>query len=767
MPTNTSTASRANSILVDAFKQVREISLSNAAFRNDLIATIGYKYQSDHIIPILQDTPHPTSNLTHNHLLATMMSEILHSEDGKEQETIELLDKLIHDSVWQTEHIEMFNSVKQQLENIIAAPHLRTGIMQVLRDTIVYPFLLDQGFQEEIIGNHDEIIKGQEKKEFIKQIIEQEFKTSYQPGSWVEVDADGNPNKSMASVITAAIENSSLQNIYNNRITNNNYVYQSRISAATKKGVVGIAEHLSNIAGVNQISHITQLAQGADFEDLYTEFVSYLEQERYSGINSPLDLILRFTPNLFDVTSLGTIISDFPSDTQAGLTMLARLRFMQIATTRYLYIDNPSLHRIQVLCEDHSSLLNVNTLFNSLLAAIQTIYNDNSAVFFVNNNFVFEPFFGPSDTMTKMGSLAKELINKQILQTRYEFEQFKLAVGNNALQMNIGNGRGNGIGRSGISILPVNNITMQGTSYSTESRSAVLETVYLNLILNNVIQPVLTASQIESSLEQINAFQDNLNFGDYGSSPYIEYWGDNGEYLNAYNDLVSNPNSIISHIADKNISGTSGSRGTPMNDASALSFANQRAIAKDMLKYTSGLPRLMGLDWSAVDASNIINYLQTTRGFDLVISELIDFLQSSPARASMLGFSANSIQDGIDYHNASVAMIGQALDSSNAHSSIITNQTTQAERLEIVKNILGMYRGHITGNSHSDVIIANRIDAYLAIVDRVSSLNQMVDDMIAYIDKVGVENVDKNMWQSLAALIWYNVDVPLPNVPNF
>ena len=698
-----------------------------------------------------------------------MLGEILHSEYGKEQETIELLDKLIQDSVWQTEHIEMFNTVKQQLENIIAAPHLRTGIMQVLRDTIVYPFLLDQGFQEEIIGNHDEIIKGQEKKEFIKQIIDQEFKTSYQPGSWVEVDADGNPNKSMASVITAAIENRSLQDIHTNRITNNNYVYQSRISAETKKGVVGIAEHLSNIAGVNQISHITQLAQGADFEDLYTEFVSYLEQERYSGINSPLDLILRFTPNLFDVTSLGTIISDFPSDTQAGLTMLARLRFIQVATARYLGIENPSLHRIQVLCEDHSSLLNVNTLFKSLLAEIQQIYNDNLELFFVNNNFVFEPFFGPSDTMTKMGSLAKELINKQILQTRYEFEQFKLAVGNNALQMNIGNGRGNGIGRSGISILPVNNITMQGTSYSTESRSAVLETVYLNLMLNNQLQNVLPTSQISSDLEQMNAFQDNLNFQDYGSSPYISYWGnfENGIYINEYNYLVADPNSIISHIADKNISGTSGSRGTPMNDASALSFANQRAIAKDMLKYTSGLPRLMGLDWSAVDASNIINYLQTTRGFDLVISELIDFLQSSPARASMLGFSANSIQDGIDYHNSSVAMIGQALDSSNAYSSIITNQTTQAERLEIVKNILGMYREHITGNSHSDVIIANRIDAYLAIVDRVSSLNQMVDEMIAYIDKVGVENVDKNMWQSLAALIWYNVDVPLPNVPNF
>ena len=60
MPTNTSTSSRANSILVDAFKQVREISLSNTAFRNDLITAIGYTYQHDHMIPILQDTPHPT-----------------------------------------------------------------------------------------------------------------------------------------------------------------------------------------------------------------------------------------------------------------------------------------------------------------------------------------------------------------------------------------------------------------------------------------------------------------------------------------------------------------------------------------------------------------------------------------------------------------------------------------------------------------------------------------------------------------------------------
>ncbi|MDC3221533.1 hypothetical protein OAT97_00345 [Gammaproteobacteria bacterium] len=769
MSTNTATASRANATLVDAFKHVREISLSNAAFRNDLIAAIGYTYQHDHMIPILQDTPHPTSNLTHNHLLARMLGEILHSDYGKEQDALALLDRLIQDSVWQTEHIEMFNSVKQHLEKIIAAPHLRAGIMQVLRDTIVYPFLLDQGFQEKIIGNHDEIIKGQEKKEFIKQIIEQEFKITYQPGSWVEVDADGNPNKSMASVITAAVENSSLQNIYNNRITNNNYVYQSRISAETKKGVTGIAEHLSNMAGVNQIHHITQLAPGADFEDLYTEFVSYLEQERYSGINSPLDLILRFTPNLFDVTSLGTIISDFPDDTQAGLTMLARLRFIQIATARYLGIDNPPLHRIQVLCEDHSSLLNVNTLFNSLLAEIQQIYNDNLELFFVNNNFVFEPFFGPSDTMTKMGSLAKELINKQILQTRYEFEQFTLTVGNNALQMNIGNGRGNGIGRSGISILPVNNITMQGTSYSTESRSAVLETVYLNLMLNNQLQNVLPTSQISSDLEQMNAFQDNLNFQDYGSSPYISYWGDfdNGIYVNEYNALVADPNSIISHIADKNISGTSGSRGTPLNDASALSFANQRAIGKDMLKYASGLPRLMGIDWSAVDDNHIIEYLQTTRGFDLVVSELIDFLQSSPTRSSMLGFSEDSIQSGIDYHNSSIGMIGTALDRSNANSYIINEQTTQAERLEIVRNILGMYHQQITGHSHSEIVIANRIDAYLDIVERVSGLNQMVDEMIKYIDQVGVDNVDKNMWQSLAALIWINVDVPLPNVPNF
>ena len=63
--------------------------------------------------------------------------------------------------------------------------------------------------------------------------------------------------------------------------------------------------------------------------------------------------------------------------------------------------------------------------------------------------------------------------------------------------------------------------------------------------------------------------------------------------------------------------------------------------------------------------------------------------------------------------------------------------------------------------------MSNRLDAYNAIMNQINELNAMTDHMIENIVARGVTEADINLLQSLSALIWVNVDLGLPNIPNF
>lgn len=544
-------------------------------------------------------------------------------------------------------------------------------------------------------------------------------------------------------------------------------------SFETKKSVLGISQHTASIPGVSIITSLDDLLN-ENFNVAYDQFSTYLDEETYNGINSELDLIMRFAPNLFSVTSMGTIISDFPEHTDEGIRMLSRLRFIQLALAKYLGVSHTEQpHFIQVLCEDHRSLSNADKLFKTILHNIQSIIEKNPQnidsalqLFFPDNKFIFQPFFGPSDTTTKFGSLAKVLILKQMLNVRKLFIDFKSTINRADLTLDFGNGRGNGIGRSSISILPVNHITFQGTSYSTEFRSSVLESMYMNLLLNNHLADFENPEYLDDFVTRINTLSNALQFGDYGQSPYIAHWGDfdNGMFVNEYNRLVKQDDSLLSRIATKDISGTSGSRGSEGKSFSVLSFKNQRAIGKDMLKYTTGLPRLMGLDFSQVGKEPILELLKTTWGADLILSELIDFLQTSPMRSASLQISDQAIKSGINYHRNSIIKLAQAL---GKPFSLNTN-STKKQRLKIAMYILQQWRMLLSEDrNQTSILLSNRLDAYNAIMNQINELNAMTDHMIENIVARGVTEADINLLQSLSALIWVNVDLGLPNIPNF
>ena len=183
-----------------------------------------------------------------------------------------------------------------------------------------------------------------------------------------------------------------------------------------------------------------------------------------------------------------------------------------------------------------------------------------------------------------------------------------------------------------------------------------------------------------------------------------------------------------------------------------------------MLKYTTGLPRLMGLDFRQVNNNYILELLHTTWGADLILSELIDFLQSSPNRSASLQISNSAIESGIDYHRNSILRLANALDGSFK----INTKTSQTQRLAITKYILHSWRNNVSGKyDPTSVVLTNRLDAFIAIIDQVSELNAMTDQMVANIVAQGITEADINLLQSLSALIWVNVDLGLPNVPNF
>ena len=222
--------------------------------------------------------------------------------------------------------------------------------------------------------------------------------------------------------------------------------------------------------------------------------------------------------------------------------------------------------------------------------------------------------------------------------------------------------------------------------------------------------------------------------------------------------------SLLSRIATKDISGTSGSRGSEGKSFSVLSFKNQRAIGKDMLKYTTGLPRLMGLDFSQVGKEPILELLKTTWGADLILSELIDFLQTSPMRSASLQISDQAIKSGINYHRNSIIKLAQAL---GKPFSLNTN-STKKQRLKIAMYILQQWRMLLSEDrNQTSILLSNRLDAYNAIMNQINELNAMTDHMIENIVARGVTEADINLLQSLSALIWVNVDLGLPNIPNF
>ena len=217
-------------------------------------------------------------------------------------------------------------------------------------------------------------------------------------------------------------------------------------------------------------------------------------------------------------------------------------------------------------------------------------------------------------------------------------------------------------------------------------------------------------------------------------------------------------------IASKETSGTSGSRGSKGKDANTLAYNSQRAIGKDMLKYLSGLPRLMGLNFQGIDAQNIRNLLGTTWGYDLVHSELIDVIQSSPERSRTLGFQSAEINAGMNYHNNFIIPLANSLGLSNMQP--ITEETSQQERTAIVQQILAAWRAQIARNEASvevNSILANRLELLMTILPNISNLNSMLDEMLANTNPL---TADHNLLQNIALLIWMNVDVPLGNIPQ-
>lgn len=69
--------------------------------------------------------------------------------------------------------------------------------------------------------------------------------------------------------------------------------------------------------------------------------------------------------------------------------------------------------------------------------------------------------------------------------------------------------------------------------------------------------------------------------------------------------------------------------------------------------------------------------------------------------------------------------------------------------------------------NQTSILLSNRLDAYNAIMNQINELNAMTDHMIENIVARGVTEADINLLQSLSALIWVNVDLGLPNIPNF
>lgn len=525
------------------------------------------------------------------------------------------------------------------LDNIISLVKLNLPtnvIMQYQKNVSYYTKLVvaNNGFVHQVIDVPKEFRYAELKEYYMSREI-----PNSKIYTWKGIDADGN-NKNHCGNIIKISHNATIKSIHDQRQVDSRFCYQSRVSYDDKKTVDGVETCLKNLtrkAGLDLINDIDDL-QEETIDMAYTKFAQYLDTLEYASdntnklANNPLDFILRFTLSYF-CEALGTIISDFPSDSPDGIRAISQLRFIQIAVARYLYIEEEDIqnHLIQLLCEDKESLAGCAPLFRKVFNLIGNIYTEADSdrqqemrkIFFPNNTFFLSPFFGPSDTQAVIGGTAPPLLFQALLEVQQAFLRFKKEHSLEEMHLVINYGRGNGYCRGMAFMMPNFAMTNQGFSYSVINSSTMKEAAYMNSVQLGILDDL---NLVETTLEEFKTnFIDVLK----GGQPSHEKFWDiqNGTLVHNYDRIVRNPNSMMTELIKKETMTPVGTRGVCGREFKTVKYGTLRAISKGFARVTSGLPAFMGypIEWST-NSEGIERYLKTTYGSASFISEMLGYL---------------------------------------------------------------------------------------------------------------------------------------------
>ena len=514
--------------------------------------------------------------------------------------------------------------------------------------------------------------------------------------TWGNVDADGDKENPLGDLIQG-IQDKGLLEIYGLASSNRedlSKTYEPRISCDDKKGVVGIMSRVGlteaqGIAGLEDISSLSDLMDDKKFNEAYSKFVQELEQETYpdrlDATNGNLDFIMRVSSPAF-INAEGLVLSDF--DSQHGPAIVSRLLFIVKATEKFLSERGGQAIKISQtilpLCENKEAIEGASKSFSSFLGQVKRLYNEISSKPIVeqegelkklkallvseNGKFIYGGFYGPSDLTKDLGGQSITVIKEAMQSARKIWEEFIKTVPNLGLQeVSFLQEYGKGTSpRRGEFMIHREGTTRQGTNIRTLSSNNAKTTARLSdFQLAEDVEVSFSGEFIQGA---IKAHREFLYEGDavthgHGAG-HIENKGSiikEFDRLNAF-DVDNSENAPLFRILKKSFANNQGTRGKNQVPL----YINQRAIgAATTINYIG----LLSAPAFPLDISGEKKYgfdlktvLTSQEGLGVIIHELFQFAAMDGNRALSLGFNKIVIDKSYEYAKKTLEFLASELD---------------------------------------------------------------------------------------------------------